>query len=593
MENEVQNNGQTILIEPEAKLEPAKLDDLPVEIADAARAMGWPSLMPVQGTAIPYLLADRDMIVQSRTGSGKTGAFLIPLMMKIDPSLRATQALVLVPTRELASQVYQAFESLSANLGLHGALVYGGVGYGAQLQALRDGAHVIIGTPGRVLDHLGRRSMSLDQLKVMVFDEADEMLSMGFYPAMRELRRYLPRHRRSWMFSATMPYKVQSLAEEFLTKPEFLSLSAGNEAVSTAEHRYYIVPAMEKDIVLMRLIEIENPESAIIFCNTKIDVEFVASALQNHGYNADQLSGDLDQKARELAMARIRRRETRFLVATDVAARGIDISDLAYVFQYDVPKDPEPYLHRAGRTARAGNTGVVVTFVGDMSERSSLRKIARKYSFEFVEMPMPTEQDVEERIFERTVVLLEDRFRAKTSRAQKLRIKRFERLVQTLAETEDERGILAMMLDDLYHETFHAARQAAQVATDIETKEREPEPKKAKSGGKSDAKKSKEPRHESPRHEAPRQETPSRIETADVEAPELDAEAPGENGGGDAAGDEAKKKKKRRRGKRGSGKTREPEESGAGGSGESDAWTGNAEAAASAFLVCDEPVQSR
>jgi ATP-dependent RNA helicase DeaD len=572
-------NGQTILIEPERTLEPAKLEDLPSEIADAARAMGWPSLMPVQATAIPYLMADRDMIVQSRTGSGKTGAFLIPFLMKIDPTLSATQALVLVPTRELASQVYRAFEDLSVNLNLRSALVYGGVGYGSQLQALRDGAHVVIGTPGRVLDLLGRRSMSLDQLKIMVFDEADEMLSMGFYPAMRELRRYLPRHRRSWMFSATMPYKVQSLAEEFLTKPEFLSLSAGNEAVSTAEHRYYEVPAMEKDIVLMRLIEIENPESAIIFCNTKVDVEFVSSALRNHGYNADQLSGDLDQKARELAMARIRTRETRFLVATDVAARGIDISDLAYVIQYDVPKDPEPYLHRAGRTARAGNTGVVVTFVGDMSERSSLKKIARKYSFEFVEMPMPTDQDVEERIFERTVVLLEDRFRTKTTRAQKLRIKRFERLVQALAETEDERGILAMMLDDLYHENFHAAPPAAQVAP---AEERPPAPPKKAESKKSEPKKksssesassergssergSSKPgssergsseRGSSERSSDERERAPRASESGDEI---VDAEEGVETAEVTAEGGEAKKKKKRRRGKRGSGKAREGE----------------------------------
>ena len=544
-------NGQTILIQPKEALEPSKLEDLPVEIADAARALGWPSLMPVQATAIPYLLADRDMIVQSRTGSGKTGAFLIPLIMKINPGLSATQALVLVPTRELASQVYRAFEALSANLGLRGALVYGGVGYGAQLDALRNGSHVVIGTPGRVLDLLGRRSMTLDRLRVMVFDEADEMLSMGFYPAMRELRRYLPRERRSWMFSATMPYKVQSLAEEFLTKPEFLSLSAGNEAVSTAEHRYYIVPSMEKDIVLMRIIEIESPESAIIFCNTKVDVEFVSSALRNHGYNADQLSGDLDQKARELAMARIRNRETRFLVATDVAARGIDISDLAYVFQYDVPKDPEPYLHRAGRTARAGNTGVVATLVGDMAERSSLKKIARKYSFDFVEMPTPTEEDVEARIFERTVVLLEDRYRAKTTRAQKLRIKRFERLVQQLAETEDERGILAMMLDDLYHETFHGAivpAQAPSAQLPVESKPSpKSEPKKAKPAGKHERA---EPRTD---RADVRRDDDMRDERADDDSTESsrDASASAEGTEGE------KKKKKRRRGKRGGGKTRE------------------------------------
>lgn len=553
MDNEIVDNGQTILIQPKAELAPATLEDLPEEIASAARDMGWPSLMPVQATAIPYLLADRDMIVQSRTGSGKTGAFLIPFIMKINPGLSATQALVLVPTRELASQVYRAFEELSKNMGLRGALVYGGVGYGAQLDALRNGAHVVIGTPGRVLDLLGRRSMTLDKLRVMVFDEADEMLSMGFYPAMRELRRYLPSQRRSWMFSATMPYKVQALAEEFLTKPEFLSLSAGNESVSTAEHRYYIVPAMEKDIVLMRIIEIENPESAIIFCNTKVDVEFVSSALRNHGYNADQLSGDLDQKARELAMARIRNRQTRFLVATDVAARGIDISDLAYVFQYDVPKDPEPYLHRAGRTARAGNTGVVVTLVGDMSERTSLKKIARRFNFEFVEMPMPSEQDVEDRIFERTVVLLEDRFRSKTTRAQKLRIKRFEGLVQTLSDTEDERGILAMMLDDLYHETFHAATPAPQIAIDAPMTA----PPKQQHAEKSEKKKS-APKGGASTGESHRsRETPPRAADIDKDEDEIVADADSASEATDEGGEAKKKKKKRRRGKRGSGKTQE------------------------------------
>jgi ATP-dependent RNA helicase DeaD len=505
-----------VLIEPERSLPEITFDDLPAVIGEAAQSLGWTKPTPVQAKAIPYLLEGRDMIVQAHTGSGKTGAFLIPLILNVDPAKRFAQALVLVPTRELASQVYKEFEALSAGTEIRGVLVYGGVGYAQQLQGLREGAQVVIGTPGRVLDHIGRRSLNLDRLQTLVFDEADEMLSMGFYPAMMELRRYLPRERRSWMFSATIPYKVQELARLFLRTPEFLSLSAGNESVSTMEHRFYVVPAMDKDIMLMRLIEMEEPESAIVFCNTKSEVEFLAAALQNHGYNADQLSGDMDQKARERAMARIRRRETRFLVATDIAARGIDISDLSHVFQHDVPKDTEVYLHRAGRTARAGNTGVVISLAGDISEKAQLKKIGRKFGIDFVELPIPTQEEVEQRIAERVMVILEDRFRRKSSRALRDRIARFEPLVRAMAEGE-QGSLLAMLLDDIYHNEFHAARMP----------EAEPEPAPApqprKSGGQSSGGQS------------------SAAQSSDAQ---------GEAAVGDG---EKKKKKRRRRGKKSEG----------------------------------------
>ncbi len=448
---------QQILTEPENKLPDFSFDQLPPAMRESVERMGWPAPMPVQAKAVPYLLDKRDMIVQSRTGSGKTGAFMMPLLMRIDPSRRHPQALVLVPTRELAGQVYKEFETLAQGMNLEGALLYGGVGYNAQLQSLRAGAQVIIGTPGRVLDHIGRRALNLDRLNIIVFDEADEMLSMGFYPDMRELRRYLPRDRSSWMFSATMPYKVQLLAREFLREPEFLSLSSGDVTVSTMEHRFYDAPPLEKDLMLMRIIELENPDSVIIFCNTKVEVEYVATVLRNYGYNADQLSGDLDQKSRERAMGRIRRGETRFLVATDVAARGIDISDLSHVIQYDVPKDPDSYVHRAGRTARAGNTGVVITFISNMSEKSDLKKIARRYNIEFVEMPSPTAEEVEQRMAERVTVVLEDRFRSSMTRLQRERMKRFLGLAKSLAGGDDESMLLAMLLDNIYQETFHSA----------------------------------------------------------------------------------------------------------------------------------------
>jgi ATP-dependent RNA helicase DeaD len=463
MSDSVSREDDSILIEPENSLPEATINDLPEWMREAALGMGWKSLMPVQAKGIPYLMAGRDMIVQSRTGSGKTGAFLIPLLLQINQNHAYPQALALVPTRELALQVYKEFEALTRGTEIRGALVYGGVGYGAQMKALKEGAQIIIGTPGRVLDLIGRRALMVDRLRTLVLDEADEMLSMGFYPAMRELREYLPRQRSSWMFSATMAYKVQTLAREFLHDPEFLSLSAGSVTVSTMEHRFYDAPPLEKDLCLMRLIEMENPESAIIFCNMKSGVEYLSTVLKNYGYNADQITGDLQQKDRERVMNGIKQGSVRFLVATDIAARGIDISDLSHVIQYDVPKDPESYIHRAGRTARAGNTGLVLTLVSDMSEKSDLNKIARKFGVEFVEMPMPTQEEVEQRVAERMTILLEGRFRNTTTRLQRERIKRFEPLVRSLAESDDERSILAMLLDDIYHQEFHAGSPKARL----------------------------------------------------------------------------------------------------------------------------------
>lgn len=451
---------QSILVEPENTLDPWTIEDLPEALRNAAERMGWKSLMPVQAAASPYLSAGRDMIVQSRTGSGKTGAFLMPLIARIDPNANYPQGLVLVPTRELAMQVYDAFEQLSADMSLKGVLVYGGVGYGKQLDAMKGGAQVVIGTPGRVLDHIGRGSLNLDQLSVLVFDEADEMLSMGFYPDMKELRRYLPQKRLTWMFSATMPYKVQTLAEEFMRKPGFLSLSAGHETIDTMEHRWYQAPTMEKDRILIRVIEMERPDSAIVFCNMKTDVEYVANVLKGRGYNAEMISGDLSQKDRERVMRAIREGDVQFLVATDVAARGIDISDLSHVVLYDLPKDPELYVHRAGRTARAGNTGVAISFVGDMGEKTSLNKIARKYEIEFVEMPTPTEEQVVERTGERLSIYLEDRWRKQTAVQQEY-CAGLEPLAQRLSGHQDEHLLLAMLLADVYRQRFNAVDGSA------------------------------------------------------------------------------------------------------------------------------------
>ncbi len=373
---------------------------------------GWTSLTPVQNKAIPYMLAGRDLMVQSRTGSGKTGAFLLPILERIDSKRDVTQALILVPTRELAQQVAKEAALLAKGSNVRSAAVYGGVKYGPQNEALRQGAHLVIGTPGRILDHLLRRTFRLSDLQFLVFDEADRMLSMGFYPDMREVQRYLPDGRiHGYMFSATFPAEVLRLARVFLRDPEFLSLSRDQVHVSNAEHVQYTTPTLKRDRSLVRLIEVENPSSAIIFCNTKNMVRYVTVVLQRFGYDADELSSDLNQSQREQVMNRVREGKLRFLVATDVAARGIDIPELSHVVQYEPPDDPESYIHRAGRTARAGATGVVITLVETFAERMALDRIAKRYKIELEERTLPSDDDVTAVVSERVTTLLEAKLR--------------------------------------------------------------------------------------------------------------------------------------------------------------------------------------
>ncbi len=431
------------------------LEQLSAAMREAAARAGWTTLMPVQARAIPYLLAGRDMMIQARTGSGKTGAFLLPLLERLDPARPGCQVLILVPTRELARQVWHEAEVLCGGAGLRSVAVYGGVGYGAQLEALRQGAHIVIGTPGRVLDHLLRRSLTLDQLEVLIFDEADRMLSMGFYPDLKQVQRYLPgRALNVGMFSATFPAYVLNTAHEFMQAPEFLSLSRDHVHVTDTEHVFYVVPGMDKDRGLVRLIEVENPASAIVFCNTKAKVHYVSVVLQRFGYDADELSADLAQADRERVLERVRRGTLRFLVATDVAARGLDIPTLSHVIQYEPPEDLEGYIHRAGRTGRAGAAGVAISLVSGM-EKFELDRIAKRFGIEMQERPMPTDSDVEAVVAERVTALLEARLRER-DKLQTERSERFVSLARSLADNEDELSIVTMLLDDYYQQMLHA-----------------------------------------------------------------------------------------------------------------------------------------
>ena len=431
----------------------ARLADLPEPLRQGAEKMGWTELMPVQSKAIPYLYAQQDMMIQSRTGSGKTGAYLMPIVGQINRHQLAPQALVLVPTRELAQQVTGEAEVLGGFTGVRCVSVYGGVGYGQQLEGLKAGAQLVIGTPGRILDHLLQRSLSLDKLKFLVFDEADRMLSMGFYPDMRRVQTYLPgKHVSTFMFSATFPPQVIRLADQFLEKPGFLNLSSDHVHVTEVEHVYYTVPGMDKDRSLVRIIEVENPPSALIFCNTKARVEYVSVVLQRFGYDADQISSDLMQKARDRVMDRIRQGSLRFLVATDLAARGIDLPDLSHVIQYEPPEDPEAYIHRAGRTGRAGGSGTAISLVNAL-EKANLQRIGKRYAIDLQEAKLPDDEDVERVVSERIITLLEARLRGR-DKLQSERMQRFLTLAHQLS-MDEESNLLAMLLDDFYQETFH------------------------------------------------------------------------------------------------------------------------------------------
>ncbi len=471
------------LAEPQDALPPVGIDHLPGVMKDAIARAGWTELMPVQARAIPYLRVGRDLMVQARTGSGKTGAFVLPILEQVDIHQKTCQALVLAPTRELAQQVTADAALLAGDSGLRTVAVYGGTSYKPQIKAFKEGAHLVVGTPGRILDHLIKRNLSLEHLKIIVFDEADRMMSMGFYPDMVRIQDFLPRRDiNGYMFSATIPAHVIRLARQFLNEPGFLSLSRDHVHVEDMEHVYYMTPGMDKDRSLVRIIEMELPHQAIIFCNTKMRVNYVTAVLQRFGYNADQISSDLSQDARERVLKRLRDGKLRFLVATDVAARGLDIPDLSHVIQYEPPDDLEAYIHRAGRTGRAGASGTAITLI-NFQEKRQLTHIAAHYNIEFEERPLPQDEDVENLVSQRLIGQLEARLRER-DRLQIERMQRFLPLVKELADDEDGQALLAMLLDDTYHEWMHQPPELPPISTPAAPKKDQSSKQKSRRGGK-------------------------------------------------------------------------------------------------------------
>jgi ATP-dependent RNA helicase DeaD len=464
---------------------PNVFEALPDDIKQGVTDLGWKDPMPVQALAIPALQRGVDVIVQARTGSGKTGAFGLPIVCAVDPAKATPQALVMAPTRELANQIAKEITILGKHRGVRCLPIYGGVGYGAQLDGLKQGAHVIVGTPGRMLDHLGAGRLRFDDVRIVVFDEADELLSLGFWPDMKEIRSYLPERRQNCLFSATIPEKVLALSRAFLKEPEFLSLVEGHASPSEIEHFYYVTTAQEKEANLRRILEYEDPESAIVFCNTKDDVRYVTSFLQRHGFDADQISGDLAQAAREKAMARIKAGELRFLVATDVAARGIDISDLSHVISYAAPESAEVYVHRTGRTGRAGKAGVAISLVSglDIGNFRNLQKINR---IPIQERALPSDEDIVERIRERLSVKVEQEIRHIPTREREWQIDRLVGLVRVLAATDEGQRELAAVAAAYLREhrpETSVNDDAASAAPYDAARERAPERREGGGGG--------------------------------------------------------------------------------------------------------------
>jgi ATP-dependent RNA helicase DeaD len=415
---------------------------LPEDIQASVKELGWAQPMPVQAKAIPLMQAGGDLIIQAHTGSGKTGAFGIPIVDRIDLENNRIQALVMLPTRELANQVASEISTLGKHRGVKVLPVYGGVGYGPQIEALEAGVHAVVGTPGRILDHLGNGRMDLRGVRVLVLDEADEMLSLGFWPDMREIASYLPKDRDSHLFSATIPEKVRSLARFFLTDETYVALDEDQSSPQQIEHFYYVCPAAEKEALLARIIEYEDPESAIIFCNTKSDVRFVTAYLQKRGVDADQISGDLNQAAREKAMGRIKGGKLQFLVATDVAARGIDISDLSHVISYSTPDSPEVYVHRTGRTGRAGKAGVALSLISGL-DIGNFRYMQTINKIKLAERELPTEKQMLSRTRERLQVKVEHDVRHIPSSERAFIIERLIPVVEEMADSIEGRRDLA------------------------------------------------------------------------------------------------------------------------------------------------------
>lgn len=364
-------------------------------IRDAIVELGFEHPMPVQEEVIPYLLGENnDVIALAQTGTGKTAAYGIPVLQKTDATKKVTQSLILSPTRELCLQIADDLKSFSKNIdGLHIVAVYGGASITTQIHELRHGAQIIVATPGRLIDLMERKVVKLDNLRNIVLDEADEMLNMGFSDSINTIFEAAPADRNTLLFSATMSKEIEKIAKSYLTNYKEIVVGSRNEGAENVNHIYYLVNAKDKYLALKRIADFYPHIFAIIFCRTKIETQEVADKLIKDGYNAEALHGDLSQQQRDLTMQKFRQHTVQLLVATDVAARGLDVDDLTHVINYGLPDDVENYTHRSGRTGRAGKKGTSISII-HTREKSKVRNIERIIGKDFVDGTLPTPEEI-------------------------------------------------------------------------------------------------------------------------------------------------------------------------------------------------------
>jgi len=366
------------------------------EIKKAVKTMGFEEASPIQSQAIPLLMEGKDIIGQAQTGTGKTAAFGIPILEKVNTDDKSVQALILCPTRELSIQVSQEISKLGKfKKGLNILPVYGGQPIDRQIKALKKGVQIVVGTPGRVIDHINRRTLKLGGLSMMILDEADEMFDMGFRDDIELVINKIPEERQTIFFSATMPPEIRRFAERYQTNPEFIKVVHKEMTVPRVEQAYFELKQHMKTEILSRLIDINNPKLTIVFCNTKRKVDELAGELQSRGYSVDALHGDLKQNQRDNVMGKFRKGTIDILVATDVAARGLDVDDVDMVINYDIPQDEEYYVHRIGRTARAGRDGAAFSFVSGR-EIYKLKDIQKYTKTKIERRDLPTLKDIKE-----------------------------------------------------------------------------------------------------------------------------------------------------------------------------------------------------
>lgn len=362
-------------------------------LVQAVAELGYTSPMPIQSELIPVMLTGQDVIGQAQTGTGKTAAFALPILNNIVPHQGNIQALILTPTRELALQVAEAISGLGKEMKIRVLAVYGGAPYGPQINGLRRGVEIVVGTPGRIMDLMDRGVLDISQLRTVVLDEADEMLSMGFVEDIESILAKTPEERQTALFSATMSHEIRRLAEKYLRSPQQITIKRKQVTVETIEQRYYLVNNDDKLPALTRLFEMEEITSALIFARTRTSTADLAAALTVRGYPAEVLNGDLSQDARESTLNRFRQNQIKVLVATDVAARGLDIEGISHVFNFDLPDDAELYVHRIGRTGRAGARGIAITLATPF-ERRRISQIESFTRSKITRAELPTDEDI-------------------------------------------------------------------------------------------------------------------------------------------------------------------------------------------------------